>query len=209
MNTLSENAYFKLDDLQASEVMGFPIPADWWSRVYEYPWALQYAAPGLVVADMGAGWQFRPFKNALAQICEKVYAVDWGTGLLEQETYPNMELVVDGLTHRIQAIPEGSLDRVFCISVLEELGDENVPLALAEFYTCLKPGGLCVLTLDMCYDINEPMPSYPGVDMYDFINWILPTGFRMREPFTTTKDEAVYNEAFNLCVYHCVLERPA
>ena len=52
------------------------------------------------------------------------------------------------------------------------------------------------------------MPSFPGVDMYDFINWILPTGFRMREPFTTTKDEAVINEAFNLCVYHCVLERP-
>jgi len=204
---LSENAYFHQDDPQASEVMGYPIPPEWWSRVYEYPWAMQYAEPGHVVADMGAGWQYRPFRDMLAVVCGKVYAVDWGTGLLDQPKPDNVEFVIDGLTHRIEAIPAGSLDRVFCISVLEEL-DGDIPLALGEFYTCLKPGGLCVLTLDVQYDMDKPLPSFPGVDIEQFFGYIFGLQDWSIRRCHRDKTGAVVHDGLNLCVYHCVLEKP-
>ncbi len=49
-----ENAFFKIDDIQAREIEGYPVNPGWWSRSYEYPWALQYAE-GNFSAPAGRG----------------------------------------------------------------------------------------------------------------------------------------------------------
>ena len=44
------NGFFRWDDPKVSEVAGYALPPDWWSRPYEYAWALGFAKPGQVVA---------------------------------------------------------------------------------------------------------------------------------------------------------------
>lgn len=201
------NTLFTYDDLNAKVITGYSINDGWWSRFYEYPWALRCAVPDMIVADMGCGYEFRPFKNALARICKKVYAVDRGTEILMQGKSDNLEFVVADFTQRIPAIQDESLDAVFCISVLEDLGD-RLPFALQEFYRCLKVGGVCVITCDVQYDMNKPVVLSPAVDMDFFKRSAEQTGFISDEWRYSERKNVVYHEALNLCVFHCVLVKP-
>lgn len=205
---MHENAIFNLSDIQSDELKGYQIDRGWWSRLYEYPWAIRYAGAGMTVADMGCGWQSRPFKDALAKTCAKVYAVDQHWEIRDQQKYDNLEYVIADFTQKIEAIPDDSLDRVFCISVLEELPPEKLSLALAEFYRALKPGGLCVITCDLQYDMDMPLTDFGAVNSLDFRLDILASGFVLREPFYFSRADAVYNANFNLCAFHCVLVKP-
>jgi hypothetical protein len=92
--------------------------------------------------------------------------------------------------------------------VLEDVADK-VPLALQEFNRLLKPGGLCVLTFDVQYDMDKPLGQYPGVKIGKFWGAALDAGMWTREEMDIEKGGAVYNEDFNLCCYHCVLEKVA
>jgi ubiquinone/menaquinone biosynthesis C-methylase UbiE len=204
---MTENGFFKFDDEHVTDIMGHPIHPSWWSRHYEYPWALQYAEAGLVVADMGAGWTPRPFKDALADLGCQVYAVDGDERLLALEKRPGIEFVVADMTKPIAAIPEGSLDRVFSISVLEDVGDK-VPMALKEFYRCLRRGGLCVLTFDIQYNDDKPLGPYPGANYSGFSDAVFQAGFEWRDKIDLGKKKAVNHQEFNLCVFHCVLRKP-
>lgn len=204
MNT--SNSFFKQHDKRADEINGYPIPPEWWSRVYEYPWAMSYAGRNMTVADMGCGYEPRPLKDALAKICRKVYAVDAHDMLLYQPRPDNMEFVIADFTRPVAAIPDESLDRVFCISVLEHLG-AGIPAALAEFYRCLRRGGLCVLTCDVQYDDSLPCDISPGMDITQLEPAARDAGFRF-DAFDYDKAGAMYSEQFNLCVYHAVLVKP-
>lgn len=187
----------------ANNIGGYPIPPEWWSRVYEYPWAMCYAGRNMVVADMGCGYEPRPLKDALSAVCRTVYAVDANDGLLTQPKPDNVEFIVADFTRPIPAIPDGSLDRVFCISVLEHLGDK-IPAALAEFYRCLRRGGLCVLTCDVQYDDSLPCDISPGMDITTLQPAARSAGFRY-DVFDYDKTDAMHSEQFNLCVYHALL----
>jgi len=204
---VNENGYFKFTDPHASDIMGHPIDPHWWSRHYEYPWALQYAEAGQVVADMGCGWMYRPFKDALAALGCKVYAVDGDWRVLAQEERPGIELVYADMTEPIEAIEEGSLDRIFCISVLEDLGDKLID-ALKEFYRLLKSGGLCVLTFDARHNISKPLGRYPRVPIRYFQEAVKKSKLKTREKFIFDKHNALFHAEFNLCVFHCILTRP-
>lgn len=201
-----ESAFFRFDDPHASEIMGLPINPHWWSRHYEYPWALEYAEAGLVVADMGCGWMYRPFKDALAALGCQVYAVDGDSRLLSQEKRPGVEFVVADITQPIEAIADKSLDRVFCISVLEDVG-ELVPKALQEFHRCLKDDGLCILTFDVQYEVTKPLGQYPGVVYFKFEDALAEAGFEFKGFIDINKIGALYHEEFNLCCFHCVLKK--
>lgn len=200
------NAFFKMTDTKATEILGLEIHPTFWSRHYEYPWAIQFAEPGQVVADMGCGWHQRPFKDALSQVCEKVYAVDGHPDVVKLPGHDNMQFVVADITQRIGAIPDASLDRVFCISVLEDMGD-LVGNALSEFARCAKPDGLVIITCDSQYDYSKPLGRYPGVNMDGFIVAVKDAGLRFAGSLDHSKENALYHNEFNLAVWHCVLER--
>jgi SAM-dependent methyltransferase len=202
----NDNAYFKFKDLYAEDIRGYPTPIVWWSRLYEYPWAMQYAESGMVVADMGCGFDERPFKIALSEVCKKVYAVDSHPFVLNLTPHKHMKYVYADFTHRINAIQDESLDRIFCISVLEHL-QASISYALLEFYRCLKPNGLCVVTFDVTHDTSLSTPVGGGIDPKDMLSIIKTTGFKLRKPFDFNKDDIVLQKEFNLCAFHCVLKK--
>lgn len=202
------NGFFKLTDPKVGEIGGHQLLPSWWSRFYEYPWAMQFAEPGQIVADMGCGYTFRPLKNALAQVVERVYAIDGNPQVLDLDAPENCWLVVANFTDRIPLIEEESIDRVFCISVLEDLqkGDMIEP-ALTEFSRVLAPDGLMVLTFDVPYDDAKPCEHYPGLDLGRFEASLPGLGLEYVGEVDHDKGGAVVHEAYNLCVWHCVLRK--
>jgi len=197
------NAFFKTTDPKVTVVGGFPLLPSWWSRAYEYSWAAQFAGKDLVVADMGAGWSGRPFKEYLAQTCREVYAVDRDERFLElPNDYPNMKYVIADFENEV---PIPLVDRIFCISVLEDL--TNYEKALTEFKRLLKPDGLIVITCDSQYDPSRPLTKYPGVSFKNLFNAVIDSGLKFYEGTIDfhAPENAVYHEEWNLACWHGVL----
>ncbi len=199
------NAYFKHGDPYSLNVAGFELHPEWWSRHYEYLWALRFAEPDHVCADMGCGWMQRPFKDMLAKTCKAVYAVDADKRVMDLPHADNLTLITADIT-KDTGIQEASLDRVYCISVLEDLPDLAVD-ALREFRRIVKPDGLIIVTCDAQYDITKPLAKYPAINLVDFIRDVLDAGLEFVGDYDTDKTDAVYHPEWNLCCWHCVLRR--
>lgn len=199
------NAYFTLDDLQADNVGGYAIDPSWWSRTREYVWGFTYAASGQIVGDFGMGWHYRPFHNALSQVCTFTYGVDIHPGILDLPPMQNGVYIVADMSQRIEQIPEASLDRIFCISVLEEVvGWEG---ALIEFKRLLKPSGLIVLTFDVKYDPEKPEhEKYKGMDLLKFERVAKEIGLTYSGAVSRRKENLLHHKEYNLCVFHAVLK---
>jgi len=200
------NAYFKNSDPTIDEVAGFVIPDGFWSRKHEYLFAMSYAAAGQVVADMGCGWHYRPLHDWLSMVCAFCYGVDSHSGILDLPPMENGAFVVADFSKPIEAIPAGSLDRIFCISVLEELIDYDT--ALAEFSRLLKKNGRVIVTMDAQYDENKPAhEKYKGVDLKAFESAMIRNGLVYEGSVCRVKPEdALHNDEFNLMVWHCVIK---
>lgn len=199
---MQNNGFFKQGD---ERVEGLPL--DWWSRPYEYAWAIKYAEAHHVVADMGCGWMDRPFRGILGNICSGVYAVDGDPRMYDlPPVIGNACMICADFTKQIKEIETESLDRVFCISVLEDLGPDAID-ALAEFGRVIKPGGLIVITMDMQHDYIKILGEYPVVILNHFIDYVDKAGLGFVGDIDRNRDDIVFREDFNLCCYHCVLAK--
>ena len=198
-------AFFKNSDPRRTLIGGMELLPSWWSRPYEYQWARQFMDKDAIVADMGAGWSGRPFKEEMAMKCKEVYAVDRDPRFLElpRGAYENLHFIVADFEKEIDGIPP--LDIVFCISVLEDL--TNYDAAVREFYRLLKPGGMLVITCDSQYDMDKPLPKYPGVSFDKLFNALQDAGF-MLPPLNMDKTDAVINTDWNLSCFHMMLIKP-
>ena len=202
---MATNSFFRLDDPHADNVRGHHIDPSWWSRSYEYPWAIDYANG--VAADMGCGWWPRPLKDALAETCKHVYCVDHDERVYELDDgrYENVAYIHADFSEYVRQIPNKHLDRVFCISVLEETKD--VEGALWEFRRVLKDDGLMVLTFDVPHISDHPSTPYPGLLMDNFLRDIKMVGLKFVGEQDFDKEGLVHHPGYNLCVFHCVLEK--
>lgn len=140
----------------------YPIPVEWWSRGYEYPWAGRFAESGHVVLDAGCGIGHH-FKFALAGVCKQVHACDVDQNIINEpfiiKTIKNgfnfdVTELCGNIYYKICDIgnlnyPDHSFGRVFCISVLEHCSDSQYLPILKEFKRVLKEDGLIVLTFDV------------------------------------------------------------
>jgi SAM-dependent methyltransferase len=183
-----------------------PLRPEWWSRKYEYPWALGFAKRGQVVADMGCGWMPRPFKDALADVCKTVYAVDADARLL---SLPNVcdslrFIVRNFITDEMDDLP--FFDNIFCLSVLEDL-TEYLPDALLNFARLLKPHGRIVVTFDVPYNDAAPCPRYPGIQVADFESAAQFAGLEWDGEADYSKSNCIHHDGFNLTVFHGALRR--
>lgn len=201
--------YFTTEDLRWEQCI-YHIPLDWWSRLYEYPWAASLCDNSLTVLDAGCGVGHH-FKFYLAQNCKEVHACDIEPSIL------NEKLVVDGikeafnydvtsLNQKIQyqccdfnqmKYPGNYFDRIFCISVLEHCNPSEVPNILSGFKRSLKPDGLIVITFDV-----------PTNDLLDVItqnlktlNLTLASNILLERP-----ENAIYNETWELYCFRMVLK---
>lgn len=205
----NNNAFFKTSDVKIAAIAGMPLNLSWWSRAYEYAWAIQFADAGMIVADMGAGWSGRPFKEALADVCRDgghVYAVDLDERFLDlPNNRENLEFLIGNFEHELPFLKAGTMDRVFCISVLEDL--TNYEAALREFHRVLKPGGLLVITCDSQYDETKPLTKYPGVSFDKLFDAIQEAGFHLPNGMDMDVRGAVFHEEWNLACWHMVLTK--
>jgi SAM-dependent methyltransferase len=133
------------------EVAGQRLPETWWSRPYEYRWAGSFTAPRVQVLDAGCGLE-HPFKWHLGATCGAVVAVDSDPSIGTVRPpigAPTGSVVLrQGDITRLPS-PDGSFDRIFCLSVLDHLHVEQSVAALREFRRMLAPGGLLLLTVDV------------------------------------------------------------
>lgn len=202
---MATNGFFKIDDPQVDILAGYEIHPSWWSRKYEYRWAFSFVKPGMVVADMGSGSNQRPFKNMLATKAKLVYAVDANNeAKLLQTDESNINTIIGNFEEEIAEIKQHSLDRIFCISVLEEGVD--IKKALNEFARLIKPDGLILLTFDVIADPSKPPSVYKGVNIEEFTRAVNESGLEIVGDLDLSPSEVLVNNDFNLRVFHCILK---
>ncbi|MEK3735452.1 class I SAM-dependent methyltransferase [Paenibacillus sp. FSL M8-0334] len=195
-----------------------PLPPVWWSRPYEYAWALSFAREDDVLLDAACGIS-HPFKFALAEVSREVHACD-----IDPRITSRSQILEDiardfGLDaaqrqasdwqHRLHLAHANladlpydreKFDRVFCISVLEHMTPEDQSAAIGEFYRTLKPGGLLVLTFD-----------YPAVHLENIQQTLQQAGFTFAgETDFRLPPDALYTEMWGgLHCFRAVLHKPS
>lgn len=141
------------------------------TRAVEFPWAYHagLTSPGMKVLEVGGGLSGLQFVWSL-EGC-RVTNVDpgddpghaWdGSPRTHQRLNEVFGTDVTLVQLRVEDFDDiaNSYDRIFCVSVIEHLPDEAAKAALANLGRLLAPGGLCVLTVDLCLDI-EPFTEAP------------------------------------------------
>lgn len=192
------NGYFTTNDEKSNKIYDFTIPDAWWSRLYEYIWCKRLINPRETVLDAGSGPNY-PFQYEIAEHGCQVYSVDINPELLNSKPHPNIQHIVASID--AMPVPSGSIDTVYCISVLEHLPYDTVKRVLQEFYRVLKPGGRLVLTLDITMDgryscIRKPEQLFGITEGFGF-------GDYQRDP----PANAIRNDDVGLYCYHAVLTK--
>ena len=140
------------------------------TRLFEYPWAFHATplAAGLKVLEIGgglSGFQFHLDRHGcqVVNVDPGLEAKGVGWPCDASSMAKLNRLFGTGVELRNTVVADAHLeaeayDRVFAISVLEHLPDEEADDAMRGALACLKPGGFCMLTVDLFLDI-EPFTS--------------------------------------------------
>jgi SAM-dependent methyltransferase len=150
---------------------GVSIPADWWSRCYEYPWVLHNIKKGTTVVDAGCGVE-HPLKLFLASRCSRVYAVDTDARISDFTGPANVEYRRESICSI--GLPTGSVDAVVCVSVLEHMPVGLRDAAFREFSRLIKPDGRILITADIPtvpIDTLRKLSESYGLRPYGEVNW--------------------------------------
>lgn len=136
------NKFFTMDDEKLNSLDDFKIPAEWWSRYYEYSFADKFLKENETIIDAGCGIE-HPFKFYAAKRCKKVYAIDQDKRLETLEKKQNIEYICDNLeSFKLKE----QVDKIFCISVLEHI--QNPLPVIENFAKNMKEGAQLILTVD-------------------------------------------------------------
>ena len=155
----------EMDSLVARDDVSYLHPGKRW----EYPWALGRAGlePGARVLDAGAGDSIFPVY--LARQGYRVTAVDLEfTGTLGELHGVEVDYLRADMTDL--PLPDAHFDAVFCISVIEHLPEERIPVAMRELRRVLRPGGALLLTTDYYEDAAAEL-WYEGPDRRFPVDW--------------------------------------
>ncbi|TLN22474.1 class I SAM-dependent methyltransferase [bacterium] len=155
------DGFFKWSDEQINELHTTVLdPGFWWSRRFEYPWALSALSSKDVILDAACG-TYHPFKFSAGGIC-KVHACDVDS-VLPDERYEFTHASITALPYQ-----DKTFTKVFCISVLEHLVLSDITQAAKEFKRVLKPNGKLYLTVD-----------YPTCDLPGLYQVLKDAGFKV------------------------------
>lgn len=193
-NELTESRFIRNTDEQGN-VLLYPIPNHWWSRLYEYIWAKNFVEENDVCLDAACG-TFHHFKFYLATKCKEVYACDldeevtrkYSTllsvrNVFGQAAYLSVNEIYDKIRFSLNDITNLSyenekFDKVYCISVLEHLPEDLIGQAFKELTRVLKQDGLLVLTFDypdIKFDILKRAIDEAGLQFYSTVDFEMPS----------------------------------
>jgi len=206
--------FIRNNDKNVDQVSGIFLRDTWWSRPYEYAWAMQFAEENMVVLDAACGIS-HPFKWYLAEKCSHVWACDTDKRIcsiskiiqetfddlghsaktslcLKDDIFSKINLVCASILRLPQYMP--LFDRIFCISTLEHLSSLDRKKTLQEFKKFLAPDGFIVLTVD-----------YPVITPEVLASCCNEIGLRMlgNVEFGFPSEQALTSQGLH--VYRCVL----
>lgn len=218
----STSRFISSEDIKTEIVAGFKLPCTWWSRPYEYAWAANFVGNDLVVLDAACGIS-HPFKWLLGQTCKEVWACDTDERIQElkkiileikddlgEESFkkvisnPQIYLPIHFVHASICHLPNNmpKFDRIFCISTLEHLSEEDRKSALKEFSRSLKPDGLIILTVD--YPVITPDALFKTASEVGLVPASEVNYFPRINSITCLPTKNITN--IQLYVYRCVLK---
>jgi SAM-dependent methyltransferase len=144
------------------------------TRAFEYPWAFERASaqgPTLRIAEIGGG--LSGLQWVLARAGHRVVNIDPGpraNGVgwaLDRAQHARLSRVFGApvelreTTLGAAGLPDGSVDVLLAVSVLEHLATEDLDELADHLPRVLAPRGIAVLTVDLFLDV-EPFTSAPG-----------------------------------------------
>jgi len=183
------NKFFTVDDEKLNSLDDFKIPAEWWSRHYEYKFAEKFLKENEVIIDAGCGIE-HPFKFYAAKRCKNVYAIDRDKRLETLEKKQNIEYICDNLENF--KLKE-QVDKIFCISVLEHIPN---PLPVIEnFAANMKEGAQLILTVD--FPLLKP----------ELLVEMLNQKFIMGKQNYKESDKDLYSNLYKLKCYSLIAKR--
>lgn len=190
--------FFYGDDERFDSLDGFELPSDWWSRPHEYAWASKFLKDDEIIIDAGCGTN-HPFKDYAAARVKKIFAIDKDPAIKQFNDTDTLMHVHSDICKLDGDFAPKSIDKVFCISVLEHMYPVNIVDALKQFKTVLKDDGQIILTMDYPYLMPETLISlvndaglcFAGSVDYDF-----------------DKHKAIKGSYGNLKCYRAVLCKP-
>lgn len=188
----------RTDDITYKSVLN--IPKDWWSRFYEYAWASKFVDEEDVSLDAGCG-VIHPFKYYLASKCNEVHAVDIDERIIDRDEIINQQknyfnekdislskeylekIILKNEDLKSLSYKDESFDKIYCISVLHCLSEEDILEVLKEFKRILKANGLLIITVDS-----------PTITVENLINNICEVGLKLNHNLDLNKYEgAIYS----------------
>lgn len=214
INNLYNSRYFtNLDEY--SESVFLKIPTDWWSRIYEYHWASKFANPQDICLDAACGIP-HPFKFYLASICKEVHAVDSDlciedndkiiggvNGYFRKSDVEKAKSQIDKIKFKQNNITkldycDNYFDKIYFISTIHQLKDEEVLGGLKELKRVLKENGLLIITFDV-----------PSIDIDKLICKVYEVGFKIKGDLNLNRPEtAIYSNLLSgLYCYRMVLTK--
>lgn len=135
------------------------------TRSFEYPWAYFATQLGARSRILEIGGGLSGFQFVLAKKGLRVVNVDPGLdargrgwkcdnkSIDKLNQYFGTAVELRNTVVAEAGLEPESFDRAFSISVLEHLRDEEIEEVMNSVFTCLKPGGYFVLTIDLFLDI--------------------------------------------------------
>lgn len=131
-----------------------------WSREWEYPWAVLNAelAPGMRVVDLGCGGSpLLPYlareRGCIGVGIDTNFKSTTGRNNLRgfkeapEKLFPEITWLQESMAEI--SLADSSMDRAFCISVMEHVARPVVEQTLAHVHRILRPGGLALITTDV------------------------------------------------------------
>jgi SAM-dependent methyltransferase len=170
---MSLDVRHRFDDDDPGRYGPFGFQRNSLTRMYEYPWAFHTAElkPGMRVIDVG-GW-LSGFQVALADAGCAVFNVDpsvpddtrWTTShtpnkaATAREQHRRFLSYFDAdvtlVEQRLQDVDldEGTFDRIFAISVIEHVDQQEAGEMVDAMRRLLAPGGRALLSIDLFFDL--------------------------------------------------------
>ena len=183
------NRFFNIDDKRIEELEGFKLPKEWWSRPYEYAFAMDFVNKDDVCLDIGCGLE-HPFKNYLGKNCKKTIALDIDRRVSDLKS-TGVEFVIDDI---LNYNPDFKFDKIYAISTIEHTL-QYLEEKFENIKNMLKDDGKIILTVD-----------YPTLRPEKLLECAKKSNLALISDFNEEMAENVlYHSAYNLNVYGMIL----
>ncbi|MGL5379369.1 class I SAM-dependent methyltransferase [Clostridium sp.] len=180
---LCKSRFILNSDPQVNTLL-YPIPSQWWSRLYEYAWASQFVEAEDISLDAACGLPHH-FKFYIAEKSKEAYACDitdeiedkaFMLNLIKNEFSLEASLNITSSLNKLNLIKadisdlpynDKKFDKIYCISVLPEISAPVIEKTFLEFNRVLKDDGLIILSMD-----------HPRIDFNYLTSVIANSGFK-------------------------------